>query len=118
MYVGLTRAKEKVYLLYTRERNIFGSLQVNSPSRFLDDIPVHLMEDAPREKSIFFSQKTKSVIQERRISQADYIDGDRVEHPVFGSGLIISSQGDILTIAFSKAGLKKLSASIAPLQKL
>ena len=45
MYVGITRAKEKAYLLYTRERNIFGSLQINSPSRFMDDIPSHLLEE-------------------------------------------------------------------------
>jgi len=37
---------------------------------------------------------------------------------MFGEGLIISTQGDILTIAFSRVGLKKLSASIAPLRKL
>ena len=43
MYVGITRAKEKVYLVYTRERNIYGSTQINSPSRFLDDIPENLI---------------------------------------------------------------------------
>jgi DNA helicase-2/ATP-dependent DNA helicase PcrA len=43
MYVGITRAKAKVYLIFTHERNIFGSTQVNAPSRFLDDIPEHLL---------------------------------------------------------------------------
>ncbi|HCU70784.1 MAG TPA: ATP-dependent DNA helicase PcrA [Candidatus Moranbacteria bacterium] len=118
MYVGITRAKEKVYLLYTRERNIFGSLQINSPSRFIDDIPVHLMDDAPKEKKNLLFQKEKGAFQEKKLPKSDYVDGDRVDHPVFGTGLIISSQGDILTIAFSKAGLKKLSASIAPLRKI
>ena len=45
-------------------------------------------------------------------------DGDRVRHEVFGDGLIVASQGDIITVAFSKAGLKKLSASIANLEKI
>ncbi|MFH0969379.1 MAG: UvrD-helicase domain-containing protein [Patescibacteria group bacterium] len=45
MYVGITRAKEKVYLCFTRQRNIFGTTQVNPPSRFLDEIPPHLVRN-------------------------------------------------------------------------
>jgi DNA helicase-2/ATP-dependent DNA helicase PcrA len=119
MYVGITRAKEKVYLLYTRERHIFGSLQINSPSRFMRDIPEHLMEDflGGDTDTVFpTTSPVSKTITNPVVTQ--YVDGERVEHPVFGAGLIIASQGDILTIAFSKAGLKKLSASIAPLQKI
>ncbi len=43
MYVGVTRAKEKVYLIFTQMRTIFGMTQVNMPSRFLSDIPPHLI---------------------------------------------------------------------------
>jgi len=43
-YVGVTRAKEKLYLIATRARQLFGSTMVNPPSRFLDDIPSHLIE--------------------------------------------------------------------------
>lgn len=133
MYVGITRAKEKVYLVYTRERNIYGSLQINSPSRFMDDIPAHLLEEDDKSKTsdVKFqrsylpagrSQKSQSLdftqTADGKPRIADYKDGDRVDHEAFGPGLIISVQGDILTIAFSKAGLKKLSASIAPLRKL
>ncbi len=122
MYVGITRAKEKIYLLFTSERNIFGSLQSNSPSRFLDDIPEHLLQIArPKPKSdgkLFSSDKSRPVTTSKSIPIPKYKDGQRVEHPTFGSGLIISAQGDVLTIAFSKVGLKKLSASIAPLKKI
>jgi DNA helicase-2/ATP-dependent DNA helicase PcrA len=115
MYVGVTRAKEKVYLLFTRERNIFGSVQMNPPSRFIDNIPSHLIENYqekdPREETYFKSRTKKE-------NENKFKDGERVEHEVFGSGLIISSKGDELTIAFSKAGLKKLSASIAPIKKI
>lgn len=45
MYVGITRAKEKVHLIHANQRTIFGSTQINSPSRFLDDIPTHLMAE-------------------------------------------------------------------------
>jgi len=143
MYVGITRAKEKVYLLFTGERNIFGSTQINAPSRFLSDIPEHLIEihNASHEKKNdffddflpkrkFFPSNKKSSKMENvsfikksnsenhKLEATSYKDGDRVEHAKFGQGLIISSQGDILTIAFKQAGLKKLSASVAPLKKI
>lgn len=43
-YVGITRAKEKLYLITARLRNLFGSTTVNPPSRFLNDLPPHLVE--------------------------------------------------------------------------
>jgi DNA helicase-2/ATP-dependent DNA helicase PcrA len=116
MYVGITRAKEKVYLLFTNERNIFGSTQINAPSRFFDDIPEHLLEICKKQTCNKFSFKKKE--DASRLSTSDFKGGERVRHETFGDGLIISAQGDILTIAFSTAGLKKLSASIAPLKKL
>lgn len=128
MYVGITRAKEKVYLVYTRERNIYGSTQINSPSRFLDDIPTHLLEEDGEPQTLKSKSQINSKSQISNVenisatnhkpSTANYKDGDRVKHDMFGDGLIIASQGDILTIAFSRVGLKKLSASIAPLKKI
>jgi len=114
MYVGVTRAKEKVYLLFTGERNIFGATQVNAPSRFLNDIPEKLMESREQQPRIF--QPIKKT--ETKIATNDFKGGERVRHEVFGDGLVIASQGDVLTVAFSKAGLKKLSASVAPLKKV
>lgn len=43
-YVGLTRAKERLYLLFTGQRRLYGGVQYNSPSRFLSDLPEHLIE--------------------------------------------------------------------------
>lgn len=134
MYVGITRAKEKVYLLFTRERNIFGSSQANPPSRFLDDIPEHLIENCYRDpsqknpKGILdkvsrFSyapqrkRQPKIILPERKPNQLSLKDGDRILHEKFGPGLIIASAGDTLTVAFSQLGLKKISASIAPIKK-
>jgi DNA helicase-2/ATP-dependent DNA helicase PcrA len=119
MYVGVTRAKEKVYLLFTRQRNIYGTTQINAPSRFLDDIPAHLVKTYDLQPATYnnnFSKKSELSPPASHISPLK--DGDRVRHEVFGEGIIISSKGDELTIAFSKAGLKKLSASIAPIRKI
>ncbi len=129
MYVGITRAKEKVYLLFTMERTIFGSTQINAPSRFLDDIPEHLLQNDKCQisnfqvnlKSEMESYKdTKDFIQNTRykIQDTKYKGGEKVSHEVFGDGTVVSSQGDMITVAFKKVGLKKLSASIAPLRKI
>jgi DNA helicase II / ATP-dependent DNA helicase PcrA len=45
-YVGITRAKDKLTLIYARQRRLYGSLQQNLPSRFMNEIPQHLFETA------------------------------------------------------------------------
>ena len=115
MYVGITRAKEKVYLLFTGERNIFGTTQVNAPSRFLDDIPAALIEQYEA-KVINYVEK-KIATPRFVIHNSKFKDGDRVQHALFGNGLIVATQVNIITVAFSGAGLKKLDVTIAPLKK-
>ncbi len=121
MYVGLTRAKIKVYLLFTSERNIFGSTQVNAPSRFLDDVPPRLIENYEARSK---NQKDKTIIEKKSsdsrfmLHTSCFKDGDCVYHEIFGNGRVVATQGDVITVAFKKAGLKKLSASIAPLKKI
>lgn len=127
MYVGITRAMERVYLLFTMERNIFGSTQINAPSRFLDDIPDHLLEEYNMEQGTW--NKKQGTCRNMDRGESDdascsmlhvpcFKDGDMVRHDVFGEGRIVASQGEILTVAFKKAGLKKLSANIAPIRKI
>ncbi|MFZ2193580.1 MAG: UvrD-helicase domain-containing protein [Candidatus Moraniibacteriota bacterium] len=120
MYVGITRAKQKVYLLFTKMRTIFGSTQINAPSRFLEDIPEELIENALLSQSSikadeFMSSRNKPILTKQKES---FKGGERVIHEKFGEGIVISSQGDIVTVAFKKAGLKKLSSSIAPLVRI
>jgi DNA helicase-2/ATP-dependent DNA helicase PcrA len=141
MYVGLTRAKEKAYLLYTEQRTLYGSTQANPPSRFLQEIPSHLIEEAPRVASGMLGKRhfqksfhrfpavskkssapasslqsahgntaaSTSSSQDTKaapITAEDVRPGDMVEHPQFGSGLIISIAGTLATIAFN-SGVKK-----------
>ena len=120
MYVGITRAKEKVYLLFTKMRTIYGSTQINAPSRFLDDIPAELVENAElsminacAEK--YMSNRNKTILTEMK---ASYKGGERISHEKFGEGLVISSQGDIITVAFKAVGLKKLDSLLAPIRKV
>lgn len=120
MYVGLTRAKEKIYLLFTRQRTLFGSTQMNSPSRFLEDIPEKLVEKKSYragEQRVF----EELLSRRKKISEAkgeSFKGGERVSHPTFGDGIVVSTQGDTVTVAFKKAGIKRLSAEFAKLKKI
>jgi len=149
MYVGITRAKEKVHLLYAEQRMIFGSTQVNPPSRFLQEIPTHLILELERvssgmlgkrhfqksfypiargkgaiKKNTSFAETAKSISQNgndneqmKPLGVDDVRPGDMVEHPQFGSGLIVSIAGTLATIAFKRSGVKKMMLGVAPLKK-
>lgn len=122
MYVGITRAKEKVYLLFTRLRTIFGSTQANPPSRFLDDIPKDLIEENLETLedsfggivSSFGKKKKKKPVKD----VGSFKDGDRVLHVEFGEGIVISVDKGLATIAFPGKGIKKLSLEHAGLKKV
>jgi DNA helicase II / ATP-dependent DNA helicase PcrA len=113
-YVGITRAKKRVHLLWATTRNIFGSVRVNVASRFLEDIPKNLVREFGR-----FSRGEKDSQQDdkKKKSVADFKDGERVLHKIFGEGIVISTRKDLITVAFMKTGVKKLSAKFAQLEK-
>jgi len=124
-YVAITRAKERVCLIYARQRTLYGRTNRYLPSRFLDEIPQHLWEEY-KDKRGFFTT-TLAPAQERRaadvnVNRAVFLVGDKVEHNKWGQGVIVSSKGEgentELTIAFPDQGLKTLLASYAPLRKV
>lgn len=136
MYVALTRAKEKAYLIHADMRTIFGSTQMNPPSRFLEEIPEALI--TKRESngtSLSFSRpKRKSYAAPiRRFTAAvrsaepnaesiqpakNLRPGDMVEHQQFGNGLVIALDGTLVSVAFKRAGVKKMMLGVAPLRKV
>jgi DNA helicase-2/ATP-dependent DNA helicase PcrA len=121
-YVGITRAKRRVYLLWAVTRNIFGSVRVNVASRFLEDIPEELKNDSEK---LSFGESRVKTREEKSLALKDkgkkiksFPDGQRVRHKTFGEGIVISTEKDIVTIAFMKVGLKKLSTGFAELEKV
>ena len=120
MYVGLTRAKEKIYLLFTRQRTLFGSTQMNSPSRFLEDIPEKLVKkNSYRElEQKVFEKLLHSNIKTKIKTPLNFKGGERVSHEQFGDGLVISAVDDTIVVAFKKTGIKRLSAEYANLKKI
>lgn len=136
MYVALTRAKEKAYLIHADMRTIFGSTQMNPPSRFLEEIPEALITKResngtnlsfykPKRKSYAapirrFTTPVKNVETEGEpIEPAkDLRPGDMVEHQQFGNGLVIALDGALVSVAFKRAGVKKMMLGVAPLKKV
>ncbi|MBI5415134.1 UvrD-helicase domain-containing protein [Candidatus Peregrinibacteria bacterium] len=125
MYVGMTRAKDHLFLLYAHERLLFGSFSANPPSRFLREIPLNAVnfENAPR-----WMGGTQQNKDEKELSYVSFEDedalvscfekGDIARHPKFGEGKVEDVDGDILTIDFGNGILKRFAASIAPLKKI
>lgn len=128
MYVGVTRAMKKLYLLAAKQRMLYGDYQSNRLSRFIEDIPTELLTKTGVQKSMPTSEfsvpsyeKSKPIdMEEREIGEDKFSDGDRVVHPSFGQGLIVERRGDLVTVAFDNKhyGIKKFAANIAPIKKV
>ena len=132
-YVGITRAKENLYLLNTHSRMIFGSTKFNRPSRFLDELPPQCCESLVKIKkpvskpSVNSSQPSKPVSRGFGIgnrapkSSENFMIGEEVVHRVFGRGMIVSLKpmgNDVLMeIAFDKVGTKKIMANMGVVKK-
>ncbi|HVF52008.1 MAG TPA: UvrD-helicase domain-containing protein [Actinomycetota bacterium] len=118
-YVGITRARERLYLLNAWSRSLWGGLNYNPPSRFLGEIPEELLSQADKEAP---SAKGKGVVRELR-DPSRFRVGQEVEHQRWGRGVIIeiarSGVGVEATINFPSAGgEKRLDLSLAPLTPL
>ncbi|WP_425479785.1 ATP-dependent helicase [Dehalogenimonas alkenigignens] len=146
-YVGVTRAKRRLYLLRAFRRSLMGGSTVNEPSRFLDAIPSNLTTEAvspnepvqpliPLQKKLYQYAERPPQVQAAQVSKSAapglsrahvkpsapaYKTGDQVRHPVFGDGVVISTlpvkDDHEIVVSFKDKGLKKLLLSFAKLEK-
>jgi len=123
-YVGITRAKKRVYLIRAFRRASMGAVSVNLPSRFLMDIPSHL-RTTPHGKTVETQPMAKAATKAKApvIEKPPLSAGDHVKHAKFGEGIVVScvpsGSDQELTIAFKgENGLKRLMLSFAPLEKI
>jgi DNA helicase-2/ATP-dependent DNA helicase PcrA len=123
-YVALTRARERLFLIYAKQRNLFGKKNYNLPSRFLEEIPPGLWEEYKRESSFFQTtyrggggSGVKAVPH-----RSDYLLGEKVEHQKWGQGVIVAIRGQgedtEVSVAFPGLGIKTVLTRYAPLKKL
>lgn len=102
-YVGITRARERLYLTNAVSRLLYGYERNNPPSRFLLEIPEDLLEAPPEKKRI----------------GGPLFEGDTVIHKKFGVGLVLKlTEDEIAVIDFERAGTRMLRLDMAPLEKI
>ncbi len=127
-YVGITRAKEKLYMSHAIQRTLYGRTNKNLISRFIKEIPEELididepynrkeevkkMQTSPLFTGAMLHQKKKS----RQASDLKQIRvGTKIKHPEFGVGTVVSVAEEILTIVFLDKGIKKISSTFAQLE--
>jgi len=130
-YVGITRAMKRVFLSSAELRTIFGATAHTMASRFLDDIPDELIEPygpvAPRNITWEAADMTRSaaaqqILEEAGAGEQPFHAGDKVRHPSFGDGMVVSVSGSgdepLVSVAFPSKGIKKLDPRYATLEKL
>jgi DNA helicase-2/ATP-dependent DNA helicase PcrA len=123
-YVGITRAKQKLYLTYARRRSLYGGSEWNLPSRFLDEIPAELVERQATEARAFgrpgsWSETPNAPTRREPTLGASFRIGEDVVHARFGDGVVIGiERGGVVMVRFASDGSeKKLMADYAPLKK-
>lgn len=111
-YVGMTRAREELYLLYAQSRAQFGLRSYNQPSRFLDDMGMGLFAVEPNaiDSNPAYNDFDEPVM--------NYDIGDRVRSLQFGDGEIIDIDGLAVSVKFDSGTVKKLNVEYARLEKL
>jgi DNA helicase-2/ATP-dependent DNA helicase PcrA len=130
-YVGITRAREKLYLVHAFRRSLMGTSRVNKPSRFLDDIPRYLVSgnSIPERKesrvpSRVYTWNNSEMLPpspQARVTP-ELKSGDQVLHLQFGQGTVINCRrmkdDAEAVVAFNEHGVKKLLLSFANLEKV
>ena len=143
MYVAITRAKYSLYISRAHERYTFGNYSANPKSRFVKEIPaeyIHIEEHRTTAKSIFgggsdgfstfesafgsgFAPEKRTIVNTlqksgKKNSASDFQIGEKIRHPQYGVGTIVSLHEAIASIAFSDNGIKKMNIEIAPIEKI
>ena len=145
-YVGITRAKERLFMSSAERRMLYGKTDYTTESRFLKEIDKKYLTghalydkkqpgtadyrydtDAPfRAEGPYVSpiavaakmQRAAELASRETLAGTDIVPGDRVSHSKFGEGTVISVDKNILTVVFTTAGTKKMAKDLAPLKKL
>ncbi len=118
MYVAITRAREKLYLLNAGRRMLYGNMQMNPPSRFISEISDNLL-DKEETKNEMHSLKTKLLYSDDNTSGEEFKNGDIVTHLTFGKGVVVSVDDKFITIAFhQRFGVKKFLKNYKGIRKV
>lgn len=125
LYVGITRAQDRLYLTLSEERETWGQRERVRPSRFLEEIPEDLLkpvgpfgdahETAPAPVS-------SAPVSRAKQGSRGFSGGEKVRHPRYGEGTVVAASGEgarqEVTVHFAEAGLKRLLVKYAGLERI
>ena len=115
-YVGITRAKKRLYLTNAKRRMLYGRESINPPSRFIDEIDKEYIEEDENSIKEIKKVQIKSMYSD---TDVEYNNGDIVSHDTYGNGVVVAVDKMIVTVAFSHGiGVKKLMKNHKSLKKL
>ncbi len=120
-YVGMTRAKQQLYLLHASSRMLYGNTQHNVPSRFISDIPSEMVDQPIGSASSTFTDIARQTFDDDfpdEVDKASVVEGDRVMHAKFGKGVVQEVSGPEVVVKFATVGIKNLHLQYAPLRKI
>lgn len=141
-YVGMTRARERLIMLYANSRLLYGATNHNPPSRFILEIPAELQDTGSAWGSAALAStghtagagswspqpmhtaatlattEAQAAAHREAMLGLNLSPGDRIRHAKFGEGIVAAVSGDEVTAAFEGVGQKRLSLSFAPIQKV
>ena len=112
-YVGITRAKERLYLTNAKRRMLYGKENMNIPSRFISEIDEKLIEKiGPKEENKVIDKK-----QMYTNDNNDITEGRIISHEQYGTGVVVKCDGSLISVAF-KTGIKKLMKNHKSIKKI
>ena len=124
-YVGITRAKDKLYLIRAIQRGGRGSAEETYPSRFLDDVPADLLIGKTRTGRSIHGRAPETLWsvhtrpQSASVIESRFRAGTHVRHQVWGEGIVLDSRiqddDESVDVVFESVGIKRLAASLANL---
>ena len=125
-YVGITRAKDRLYLIRSVQRGGRGLSEETFPSRYLDDLPADLIQGRSRtgrslrSRAAVTNWSLPSGPRAAPVIEAKFRAGTRVKHATWGEGIILNSRLDgddeLVDVVFESVGIKRLAASLANLK--
>jgi DNA helicase-2/ATP-dependent DNA helicase PcrA len=117
-YVGLTRAKQQIYLTYAEQRRLYGTDNYGTPSRFIQEIPEEFLEEVRPALSV--SRPIYRPPRSKELESSSMRLGQRVRHGKFGDGVVLNSEGSgshaRVQVNFENTGTKWLVLAYAKLE--
>ena len=123
-YVGMTRAREELHMIYAGSRLLYGGSQHNPPSRFLAEIGGEsVLQQSASSSSSDLDGWGQKALEHAFDDEPHYVpelsEGDTVRHQIFGDGKVVEINGENVAVYFKKSGRTvKLNVAFAPLEKL